>query len=58
MNTQCIFGQAKLGASWAKITGRSDMVCLYVASQVGQVLGGVGTVGAAPRAIRLILQHF
>jgi len=41
VNTQCIFSEAILGTDWTKIASRSDMVCLYVASEVGQVLGGV-----------------
>jgi hypothetical protein len=41
MNTQCIFSEAILGTGWTKVASGSDMVCLYVASEVGQVLGGV-----------------
>ena len=35
----CILSEAILGTGWTKVASRSDMVCLYVASEVGLVLG-------------------
>lgn len=57
MNPQSIFSLAKLGADRAEVTCRGDVVGLDVAADVGQVLVGVGTIGAVPRTVRIVLDH-
>jgi hypothetical protein len=54
VDTEGIFGGAKLRADRAEVALASHVVGLDVTANIGLIFGGVHTVGAAPTAIDLV----